>query len=142
MARPLKALTEVLQNLFKKHSTSQYPAEKGKPADLYRARVVFKPEGCIGCQICVRNCPANAIKITQTNPQAQPQIVDGKTIPAQRKFKCDIDLSRCIFCAQCVESCPKKTLAVTQEFELAAFDKKSLHDKFEDEKPAETDKKV
>ena len=131
MARPLKALGEVLNNLFKKHSTSEYPAKKHKPAKAYRARIKFKPEDCIGCNICVRNCPANAITIKQINPEDKPQTLpDGKVVPAKRKFKCNIDLGRCIYCAQCVESCPKKALESSEEFELTVFDKKDLQDEF------------
>ncbi|MDR0291644.1 MAG: 4Fe-4S binding protein [Elusimicrobium sp.] len=131
MARPLKALGEVLNNLFKKPATSQYPVKKHTPAERYRARIKFTPEECIGCNICMRNCPANAITIKQINLEAKPQTLpDGKVVPAKRKFKCVIDLSRCIYCAQCVDGCPKKALKSTDEFELAAFDKKALQDEF------------
>ncbi|ACC98680.1 Ech hydrogenase subunit F [Elusimicrobium minutum Pei191] len=131
MAHPLKALKEVINNLFTKHSTIEYPYKKIETAETYRARIKFTPENCIGCNICVRNCPANAIKITQINPQDKPQALEGgKVIPAKRKFKCVIDLGRCIYCAQCVESCPKKALYASTEFELAAFDKKDLQDEF------------
>ncbi|WP_424244031.1 formate hydrogenlyase subunit 6/NADH:ubiquinone oxidoreductase subunit I [Elusimicrobium posterum] len=131
MAQPLKALKEVLHNLFSKHSTNPYPQQKRETAEAFRARIKFVPLNCIGCNICVRNCPANAIKITQINPQDKPTTgEDGKIIPAKRKFKCNIDLGRCIFCAQCVESCPKKALETSQEYELACFDKTCLNDEF------------
>jgi len=131
MARPLKALGEVFNNLFKKNATSEYPVKKHKPAQNFRARIKSTPDLCIGCNICVRNCPANAIKIIQINPQDKPTTApDGKIIPAKRKFKCEIDLSRCIYCAQCVEGCPKKALAATDDYELAAFDKSKLKDEF------------
>ena len=131
MAKPLKALGEVLNNLFKKPATSQYPVKKHTPAQAFRARIKFTPEECIGCGICMRNCPAVAIKITQINPQDKPQTLEGgKVIPAKRKFKCVIDLSKCIYCAQCVEGCPKKALKATDEFELAAFDRNALIDEF------------
>lgn len=132
MAKPLRALGEVLNNLFTKNITSAYPKTKGKTDARYRARIKFLAEKCIGCQLCSRNCPANAIKITQINPEAKPVTdAEGKVTPPHRKFKAEIDLARCIFCAQCVESCPKSALESGQEFELAAFDRKSLKDEFD-----------
>ena len=131
MARPLKALGEVLSNLFKKNSTDQYPYVKKNPAPSYRARIKFDPVKCIGCNICMRNCPANAIKIIQINPEDKPTVgEDGKPILPKRKFKCVIDLSRCVYCAQCAESCPKQAVVPSTEFELAAFDKNKLQDEF------------
>ncbi|WP_428898553.1 NAD(P)H-quinone oxidoreductase subunit I [Parelusimicrobium proximum] len=131
MAKPLKALKEVLSNLFTKHSTESYPYKKRETDKAFRGRIKFKYDACIGCQLCVRNCPANAIKIIQINPQDKPQMLeDGKVIPAVRKFKCIVDLGKCTFCAQCVDSCPKKALESSQEYELATFDKCGLQDEF------------
>ncbi len=131
MAKPLKALKEVLHNLFSPHSTSAYPHVKRETDKKFRARIKFSPANCIGCQLCVRNCPANAIKIIQINPEVKPTIgEDGKVIPVKRKFKAEIDLGKCIFCAQCVDSCLKDALHSSQEYELAAFDKNALKDEF------------
>jgi formate hydrogenlyase subunit 6/NADH:ubiquinone oxidoreductase subunit I len=66
---------------------------------------------CIGCRICIRDCPSNAITITKTG---------------DKRFECVIDLSKCVYCAQCVDSCPKKALHATREFELASLDVKKL----------------
>lgn len=129
--KPLAALKEVLNNLFSKHSTSAYPFVKRETDPKFRARIKFKHESCLGCNLCVRNCPANAIKIIQINPQDKPVIdAEGKVTPVKRKFKCEIDLGKCIFCAQCVDSCLKGCLVSSQEYELAAFDKDSLKDEF------------
>ena len=128
MVRPLRAWRELMKNLFRKHSTRQYPFTKAKVDSKYRAKIVFDVEKCIGCGICVRNCPAFAIDIIQVNKDEKPTKVDGKEIPAKRKFKCVIDLSKCIYCGQCVDGCPVKALHSSQEFELAHFDKKELLD--------------
>lgn len=137
MAKPLKALQEVLNNLFTKNVTHLYPFVGKKVDERYRAKIKFLPENCIGCQLCVRNCPANAIKIVQTNPEVKPALgPDGKPMPVKREFKAFIDLGRCIFCAQCVDSCPKAAVVSTQEYELADFDRKSLIDEFKN--PHET----
>lgn len=131
MAKPLAALKEVINNLCSKHSTSAYPFVARETDAKFRARIKFDAAKCIGCNLCVRNCPANAIKITQINPQDKPITgEDGKIIPVKRKFKCEVDLGKCIFCAQCVDSCLKGAVSSSQEYELAAFDKSALKDEF------------
>lgn len=46
--------------------------------------------GCIGCSICAKNCPAEAITIDS--------------------FNATIDQDKCIGCGVCKEKCPKKTI--------------------------------
>ena len=49
---------------------------------------------CIGCQLCAKNCPAEAITVTD--------------------FLAEIDYSKCIDCGTCVEKCPKKAIIVKE----------------------------
>ena len=111
MIRPGKMIKQVLESIFKKPATEKYPFIKEAPPKSFRGKLKFYPQKCIGCKMCVRDCPSNAITITKT---------------AEGKFVCDIDLSKCIYCAQCVDTCPKKALEATNEFELAALDKSKL----------------
>lgn len=46
--------------------------------------------GCIGCGICVKNCPSDAIKVTD--------------------FHAVIDQEKCTSCGTCIEKCPKKAI--------------------------------
>ncbi|MDR0952598.1 MAG: 4Fe-4S binding protein [Elusimicrobiota bacterium] len=127
MAKPLSVFGELVRNFFKKASTQGYPFKKASVDSNFRAQIKYDPALCVGCQLCVKNCPADAIKIIQINPEDKPQVgADGKVIPVHRKFECKIDLTRCIFCAQCVDSCFKKALSSSQDFELASTDRSSL----------------
>lgn len=113
-------LYEAIISFFKKPVTSEYPYKKRTIHKSYAGMISFEQKKCIGCQICVRNCPSNAIKITKV---------------AEKVFSCELSLVNCIFCSQCVFSCPKKALHTTDNFELAEIDKSKLTVKLEDLNP-------
>ena len=128
MKIPAKVFSEVITHLFKKPATSAYPFKKAQLFPNYRGRIVFDSPKCIGCQICVRVCPAKAIEIPlSAHQQPAPAPAEGQpAAAAKKKFDCIMKLDHCVFCAQCVESCPKKALLMTQDFELASVDRKEL----------------
>jgi formate hydrogenlyase subunit 6/NADH:ubiquinone oxidoreductase subunit I len=111
MFRPGKMMSQVLQSLFKKPATSKYPFVKKPMPKNFRGKLRFHPEKCIGCKICMRDCPSGAITIRAVG---------------EKKFEAEIDLAKCIYCGQCVDSCPKNALESTPEFELAELDEGKL----------------
>ena len=109
--RPGSIVPLALRSLFRRPATTQYPLVKWEMPDGFRARPVVHTENCIGCKLCVRNCPAAAIQIEKVGEKA---------------FEARIDLGRCVYCGQCAFSCPKQTIELTKDFELASFDRASL----------------
>ena len=105
---PGQMAKEVLQHSIKPPATRNYPAEKPDIPENFRGKIEFEFEKCIGCKICVRDCPSNAIKIIKV---------------ADKVFEAEIYLDRCVYCAQCVDSCPKNALKTTNDYELAAIDR-------------------
>ncbi|MDD2804084.1 MAG: 4Fe-4S binding protein [Elusimicrobiales bacterium] len=128
MQKPARVFSEVIRHLFKKPATSSYPFTPAQPMPNFRGRIDFNSALCIGCQMCVRVCPAKAIEIPLSAEQPPaPAPVEGQpAVPAKKKFDCIMKLDHCVYCAQCVETCPKKALIMTQDFELAQVDKKKL----------------
>jgi formate hydrogenlyase subunit 6/NADH:ubiquinone oxidoreductase subunit I len=74
------------------------------PPDL-RGKIAYDAETCIGCQLCVRVCPARVIEF----------------LPETKKIR--MYVARCTFCAQCVDVCPVGALATTTDFLLADADR-------------------
>ena len=58
-----KVLPEALKNMFETPATVAYPANRGDVFTNVRGKLIFDAPKCIGCKLCVRDCPASAIEI-------------------------------------------------------------------------------
>lgn len=101
----------LLGMMTQKTDTVLYPAVQAEVPDKFRGALKFNAERCVGCKLCMRVCPANAITIEKV---------------ADKQFKAIVQLDKCIYCGQCVDSCNKDALENTTSFELASADKESL----------------
>ena len=111
MSRPGKIARLLMQSLFKKPATGNYPADRSGMPEGFRGKLKFNPQMCIGCKMCMRDCPSGAIEINKIG---------------EKQFQAQVNLAKCIYCGQCVDSCPKKALQITAEFELASLDPAQL----------------
>ena len=111
---PGKIINMAVKHFFKKPATIRYPNGSLEIVDNYRGKLTYNPADCFGCGLCVRNCPAGAIKIINEGTKAD------------RKMKAELNVARCIFCCQCVDSCLKKCLSFSQNIDLSSLNKGDL----------------
>ena len=84
----------ILGSMFKKPSTLMYPVVPREWQERTRGAVSIVGEDCIGCGICQRACPTNAIEVDK----------NAGSWTIQRM--------QCIQCSACVDGCPKKCLTM------------------------------
>lgn len=111
MSRPGKIAKLLMQSLFRKPVTGNYPADRSGMPEGFRGKLKFNAQMCIGCKMCMRDCPSGAIEIRKIS---------------EKQFEAEINLAKCIYCGQCVDSCPKNALLISAEFELARLDPAQL----------------
>lgn len=123
----LPSVPMVLRQLFKRPATNFFPAKNLPPSITgfleavaagraqinppiqtppnFRGKIVYDRDTCIGCRMCARVCPANAIEF----------------LPDTKRVR--IWVTQCIFCSQCNVVCPKDCLHMSAEFLLATYDR-------------------
>lgn len=104
-------LGDIVKSFFKKPVTEKYPFVKTDAPENLRGKLVWKPENCSGCQLCIKDCPSNAIEL----------IVLDKV---NKRFVMRYHMDRCTYCAQCVMSCRFNCIEMSDEqWELASTGK-------------------
>ncbi|MCD5408129.1 4Fe-4S binding protein [Candidatus Bipolaricaulota bacterium] len=103
---PVKYMPRSVTGLLKKVEEGRariHPPIQVPPK--FRGKLAYDREKCIGCQLCIRVCPASVIKFK----------------PEEKKIR--IHVARCTFCSQCVDACPVDALSMSEDFLLADYDR-------------------
>ncbi len=101
-------LGDIIRSLFRRPVTERYPFERRAAPERFRGELFWDPAKCSGCQLCIKDCPANAIELI---------VLDR----ANKRFVLRYHADRCIYCSQCVINCRFKCLNMSNaEWELAS----------------------
>jgi len=121
-------LSQVIAQFFKKKATNVFPAKytpdsivdflaKGDihppipTPEGFRGTLGYDFDGCIGCVMCEKVCPAKAV-------------VSYPVVIAEKKTKRVVFyLGRCTSCQECVNICPKKVIWMEKTFMNANYEK-------------------
>jgi formate hydrogenlyase subunit 6/NADH:ubiquinone oxidoreductase subunit I len=104
-------LGEIVHSLFIKPATEKYPYVVRLAPVRLRGKLHWDPVKCTGCQLCVKDCPSEALEL----------IVLDK---ASKRFVLRYHTDRCTYCAQCVENCRLKCISMSnEEWELASAER-------------------
>jgi formate hydrogenlyase subunit 6/NADH:ubiquinone oxidoreductase subunit I len=88
----------VLASMFRHPATTEYPLAPRQYQNITRGKVEINIDDCIFCGMCMRTCPADAIRVDRA----------GKTW--------EINPFSCVQCGGCVEHCPKKCLKMDTNY--------------------------
>lgn len=88
-------LIEVIKNIIRKPSTKK---AFEKPKRGFRGIIEINKEKCVGCGLCERICPSDAIKVV--------------------KGKAEYKLENCTFCGFCIRVCPVNAIKATERYEV------------------------
>lgn len=99
---------DMMRVLFRRPATELYPFVRRPVPERLRGKLVWNPEKCTGCCLCVKDCPADAIELITIDK-------------ANKRFVMRYHADRCTFCGQCVQNCRFSCLDMPSEvWELAA----------------------
>lgn len=104
---PVKYMPENLTDALEAASRGEIALNPPVPVpERFRGRIAYDRAACIGCRLCIKVCPANAISF----------------LPGEKKVEIHVD--RCCFCEQCTEICPVHCLAMTAGALNSSYDRK------------------
>ena len=100
-----------MEALFSKPETTAYPGVSPILPVSYRGSVRINAENCMGCGLCVRDCPAAALALEK----------DSK-----HSFRLIHYRDRCAYCGQCELSCKFNAIYLDNSYKEASAERKDF----------------
>ncbi len=100
-------LTAIIEALLEPPETVGYPYEPLVLPQGFRGAIVIDADKCTGCGLCVRDCPAQGLKLVKKSKD---------------EFKLIHYPSRCAYCGQCSASCRRGAISHSNQLAGATTD--------------------
>lgn len=111
---PGRMLGQTLRSLFNKPvSAGSLKTEPQLPPN-YRGKLQYDARNCTSCQVCVYDCPVQALQVAYINT------------PEAKQFSLTLNLRCCIFCGQCADSCSNGCLRLSSQIKLCSLTEAEL----------------
>jgi NAD(P)H-quinone oxidoreductase subunit I len=105
---------DLVKAFFTKPATQNYPFTKTIAPERLRGKLVYDSEKCVGCMLCMKDCPSNAIELLTVDK-------------INKRFVMRYHPDRCVFCAQCVQLCRFNCLNMSNSlWEMASTSKEAF----------------
>ena len=101
---------KAIKNLFSKPSTEDFPRVNVEAKEGYRGRIVYDPDKCVNCGICIKVCSPGAIS------RVSESVKGGSNITYT------VDLTSCTFCGTCQDFCGHKAMTLSSDYHMVSTD--------------------
>ncbi len=124
-------LPELWRTLFTRPITVRFPFAPLELPSYFRGRVTIEPALCIGCGLCVRDCPASALELERESDALSPLVLSkAEGSKGREEFRLIHYHDRCAYCGQCQDVCRQGAIRLTNEYVPAAADRDALCEEF------------
>jgi formate hydrogenlyase subunit 6/NADH:ubiquinone oxidoreductase subunit I len=111
LASVFSLFPQLWRTIFSRPITVRYPFGKMELPPYYRGRLVIDETKCVGCGLCVRDCPGFGLVLERT-PDKDFSLVHYP--------------DRCAYCGQCEDNCRTGAIRLTNEFVPATTCREAL----------------
>jgi len=112
----IRAVIDAIQT---SSETVDYPFAPLELPHGFRGAIMIEPEKCMGCGLCVRDCPAEALVLLKKSRQ---------------EFTLLHYPARCAYCGQCEDSCHRGAISHSNSLVSPTTDKKAIAVVLKDQK--------
>lgn len=98
--------------LIKSPETVDYPRRKPEFTPRFRGKVAIHAENCVGCGLCVLDCPADALRLNK----------QSKDVFQLLHFR-----GNCTYCGQCQQSCRFDAIYLENQLVDSSADKEQFN---------------